>query len=401
VILAAVLLGVHDSKEGAVKKLKKTSFAKSFTTITVLMFLVIKLILSLVFFNYLRSTVIELTELNTKENVAHSQMMIVSKISDHEQVLYNAAIGMTHLLRNNNFNRLSAEAATNYLYDKNKLLPNSLDLYFSNNSVWNQPGGFAVFGSGWKPESNWDNTQRPWFIEAKKAAGAITFSEPYVDADTNDIIITLSMTVFNGAQDIGVIANDVRVNVLSDIVNSMVSYPQQEIYIVNADGLFITHDDIEAVLKNCFFTEKNLLHYRASMLESSDLFIVDKFNFIYSSAVPNTNWILVSVIPASVVFAKTNGFIIYLVTFTLVVFVCVTIITVVFAHRKITVPLLNVLKLTDSITKKEYNVDITDFSNDEIGQIQQALIEIRDKLKSGIDSLHDHVSEDEEKRKIN
>jgi len=323
--------------------------------------------------------------------------MIVSSMNEYVQNLTASAIGIVHLFRLAD-NTFSAEVITGFLNDMNKKLPNSLDMYFSNNISWNQPGGFAAFSGSWTPDQNWDNTKRPWFIDAKKNEGRIAFSEPYVDSDTDDIIVTLSMTVFDGDIDIGVIANDITVNVLGDIVSSMRSYCGQEIYIINADGLFITHDDINTIMNKDFFNMMNIERHRTSILETPDLFIIDRFNFIYSSAIPDSDWIVVSVIPASVIFAETNMFIIYLIIFTLVMFICVATVTIVFARRKITVPLTNVLEMTKSLMSKDFNANIKDFSNDEIGDIQLALLKIRDKLKSGIDSLHDHLSDNDNKK---
>jgi methyl-accepting chemotaxis protein len=371
------------------KKTKKTSFAKSFTTVSLFMILIVKLILSLLFFYYLRSVVVDLSEFNTRENVAHSQQLIVSGIKDHEQAIEYAATGIVHFFRQGIF---SAEVISGYLNDVIKKTPNSLDIYFTNNRVWNQTGGFAAFGSGWIPDNNWDNTNRPWFIDAKKAKNSIAFSEPYVDADTGDIIVTLSMTVFDGVRDIGVIASDVKVNILGEVINSMKNFSGQEMYIINASGLFITHEDINAVMKKDFFTEKNLELYRASVLGSPDLFKIDKHVFISSSVIPHTGWIIVSTIPSSVIYARTNVFTMRLILFSIVMFVCVTVITIVFTYKKLTVPLDDVLKFSDAIAAKNYDVNISSFRNDEIGDIQQSLVKIRDSLKSNIDSLHIHLS---------
>jgi len=375
------------------KKRSKTTFAGSFTTASLIMILIINLILTLLFVNYLRIIVIDLTEFNTKENVAYSKELIVSGLSEHECTIINAGIGIAH------FNRqrmLSNEVIKNYLYDMNEKLPDSLDIYFTNNIEWNQSGGFFVSASGWLPEENWDNTARSWFIDAKNKEGMIVYSEPYVDADTGTVIVTLSKTVFDnlalGTADIGVIANDITVNNLGELINLMKNYEGQEIYIINSKGLFITHDDIKAVMKNDFFTDKNLEKYRESVLAGSDTFNMDKHFFIYSSVIPHTDWVIVSTIPASVVFSRANLFIIRLIIFSCLMFLCVAAISIIFAHRKLTIPLRDVIIFTDALALKNYNVNISGFRNDEIGDIQMSLIKIRDNLKSNIDSLNEHFS---------
>jgi len=374
------------------EKRKKSSFARSFTTVSLIMLLLVKLILSLVFFNYLKNVVTELSESNTKENIAHSQEIIVSIIKEHEQAVRHTAVSMSYFLRQNT---PSSEFISGFLNDISAKLPHSLDIYFTNNIIWNQSGGFASFGSGWIPDGDWDNTKRPWYTDAKKAEGKIAFSQPYVDSETDHIIVTLSMTVFDGEKDIGVAANDLKVNSLREIINSKRNIKEQEIYILNSQGLFITHEDIHSVMKKDFFTEKKLDKYRESILHSSDSFIIDKNIFIYSSAIPYTDWIIISTIPSSVIFSKTNLFIIRLILFSIGMFLCVATVSIVFTYKKLTVPLNDVKKVTDALAENDVNVNISSFGDDEIGDIQLSLIKIRDSLKTNIDSLQKHLSKNE------
>jgi len=370
---------------------KKTTLSGYFTAVSLIMILIINLILTLLFFNYLRIVVSELTEFSAKENIEHSKEKIITGLKEHECILENTAAAIAYFYRQN---ILSGNFLINYFNDAIKTRTDSLDIYFTNNRVWNQSGGFAAFGSGWIPDVEWDNTSRPWFIDAKNAGGKAAFSEPYVDSDTGGVIVTLSMTVFDGIEDIGVIANDVTVNNLVEITNSMRNYDRQEIFILNRDGLFITHEDINAVMRNDFFTEKNLEKYRSSVLGGSDTFRIDRNIFIYSSVIPHTDWILVSVIPASVIFARVNSFLIRLILFSMLMFACVAIVSIMFLRRKLTIPLNEVIKVAGALAANDVSVEIRDFKNDEIGDIQKSLIKIRDSLKLNIDSLNVHLKKD-------
>jgi methyl-accepting chemotaxis protein len=256
--------------------------------------------------------------------------------------------------------------------------------------------GFAAFASRAQAALHVVNTQREWFTDAKKAAGRIVFSEPYVDADTSEVIITISMTVYNrNGTDIGVAADDVEVNYLGELLREMRNFTAQEIFIINNDGLFITHDNINAVMEKDFFTEFGLERYRHNVLDSDDFFIIDQDVLLYSSVMPNIGWILVSTIPTSVVFAETNRFIISLIIISLLILLGVAVISVIFTHRMLTSPLRGMLQVTDSLARMDFTVNISKFRTDEIGDIQYALMEIRDNLKEGIDSLHAHLEKSE------
>jgi methyl-accepting chemotaxis protein len=365
------------------KKNRKSSFVRLLTTVTLLMIVFTTVSLSLIFFYNLRKTITSSTELNMKTSMAHSRDMVISAIKEHEDITEYAATGIVYL---------SKDDIAGFLRDIAGKVANCLDLYYTNNRVWNQEGGFAAFAGGWIPDDDWDNTQRDWFLDAKNARGEIAFSEPYVDAETGEIIVTLSMTVFDaGGQDIGVIADDVTINDLQDMINKTRGYPKQEIFIINADGLFITHENTGAVMEKDFFAESGLEQFRRDVLRSDNFFIMDQSIVIYSSAIPHTGWVLVTVVPSSVIFADYNNFILRLILISFAILAGVAVASSMLTHRMLSVPLTGLMRIADSLAALDFTVNINQFRNDEIGDIQRALIKIRDSLKAAIDNLNKNL----------
>jgi methyl-accepting chemotaxis protein len=362
------------------KKPRKTSFARLFTAVSLLMILSITVSLSVVFFYNLRHIVTKLTELNTKASVARSQDMVLSIIKQHEDAVMESAAGIAHLF---NQKTVSTESVAGYLRDIKAIVPNILDLYFTNNIMWNKPGGFASFAGGWVPDDDWDNTQRDWFVDAKSAKGKIAFSEPYVDSETGDVIITLSMAVYNieGA-DIGVVADDVAVNVLKDIIKGMRSFQGQEMYIINPEGLFITHDDIDAVMEKDLFKELGLERYRSSVLGSPEFFKIDSNIFIYSSAISHTGWILVSTIPSSVIFGEINTLILRLTIFSLAMLAVVVFILIFFVAGKISSPIKAIHSALEKVKDGDLTVKVEVKSEDEIGELSGYFNMTMDKIRN-------------------
>jgi len=366
-------------------KSKKTSFARLFTTVTLLIIISITASLSIIFFYNLRHIVTNLTELNTKTSVARSQDMVLSFIKEHEEALKQFSSGITHLFKQTT---VSTESVAGFLRDIKEIVPNSLDLYFTNNIMWNKPGGFGAFAGGWIPDDDWDNTQRSWFTDAKKARGKIAFSEPYVDSETGDVIITLSMTVFDGeGTDIGVAADDVAVNVMKEIINAMRGFPGQEMYIINADGLFITHEDINAVMEKDFFKELNLDKYRASVLSSADFFKIDKNIFIYSSAIPHTGWILVSTIPSSVIFDDINTLVMRLIILCIAMLAVVVFILIFFVAKKISTPIKAIHSALERVKDGDLTVKVSVKSEDEIGELSDFFNMTLEKIRNLVGTI--------------
>jgi methyl-accepting chemotaxis protein len=349
--------------------------------------------LSLIFFYNLRKTITSSTELNMKTSMAHSKDMVVSVIKEHEDVIEYASTGIVYL---------SNKDIAGFLRDIARKLANCLDLYYTNNRVWNQAGGFAAFAGGWIPDDDWDNTQRDWFIDAKNASPApsartIAFSEPYVDAETGEIVVTLSMTVFDAdGQDIGVIADDVTINDLQGMINKTRGFPKQEIFIINAEGLFITHEDVGAVMEKDFFAESGLEQYRQNVLQTSfahmdDFFIMDRTSVIYSSAIPHTGWFLVTVVPSSIIFADYNNFIMRLIIISFAILAVVAVASTLLTRRMLSVPLVGLMRISDALAALDFTVNINQSRTDEIGDIQRALIKIRDSLKEAIEKLNKNL----------
>jgi len=367
------------------KKPKKTSFAKLFTLVSLLMIMFITVSLSVMFIYNLRRIVTNLTKLNTKTNVARSQDMVLSFIKEHEEALKQFSVGITHLFKQST---VSTESVAGYLSGIKEIIPNSLDLYFTNNLMWNKPGGFAAFAGGWIPDDDWDNTQRSWFTDAKKAQGKIVFSEPYVDSDTGDVIITLSMAVFDGeGADIGVSADDVAVNVMREIIDAMSDFPGQKMYIINADGLFITHEDINAVMEKDFFKELKLDKYRASVLGLTEFLNIDKNIFIYSLAIPRTGWILVSTIPSSVIFNDINTLIWRLIILSIVMLAAVVFVLVFFVARKISSPIRAIHSALEKVKDGDLTVKVAVKSEDEIGELSGYFNKTLEKIRSLVGTI--------------
>ena len=101
-------------------------------------------------------------------------------------------------------------------------------------------------------------------------------------------------------------------------------------------------------------------------------------------------------IPRSVIFAETNRFILRLILLCVAILAGVAVISILFTHRMLTVPLGGLLKVTDGLAAMDFTVSISKFRTDEIGEIQHALIKIRDSLKKGIDDLGQHLSKAQE-----
>ncbi|NQD93632.1 methyl-accepting chemotaxis protein, partial [Pseudomonas sp. CrR25] len=85
---------------------------------------------------------------------------------------------------------------------------------------------------------------RPWYKGAQ-AAGGTTLTEPYVDAATGGLIITIATP----AKPAGVVGGDLSLQTLVDIINSLDFDGMGYAFLASADGKILVHPDKSLVMK--------------------------------------------------------------------------------------------------------------------------------------------------------
>ncbi|MDX1368042.1 methyl-accepting chemotaxis protein [Pseudomonas sp.] len=96
-----------------------------------------------------------------------------------------------------------------------------------------------------KMPDDYDPRVRPWYKDAM-AAGATTLTEPYVDAATGELIITIATP----AKPAGVVGGDLSLKTLVDIINSLDFDGLGYAFLVSADGKILVHPDKNLVMKS-------------------------------------------------------------------------------------------------------------------------------------------------------
>ncbi|QAA30455.1 methyl-accepting chemotaxis protein [Clostridium manihotivorum] len=89
--------------------------------------------------------------------------------------------------------------------------------------------------------SGYDPTSRPWYTDALNNKGKVTFSAPYKDAASGDMVISLSKTVEKDGQIIGVAAIDLNLAKLSKSLSDIKVGEQGYIYISDSQGVLVSH----------------------------------------------------------------------------------------------------------------------------------------------------------------
>jgi methyl-accepting chemotaxis protein len=199
-----------------------------------------------------------------------------------------------------------------------KTVPDVFDLYYGTVISMHAPGGFFIDAGGWVPDPDWDPPDRPWFIEAMKNPDSPIITEPYIDSETGRTVTTAARVVRDESGNItGVMAVDVFLDVLTDIVSRKMITPDSVTVLVDKSGVYIVHQDPEYVLEKNIFDDIPGLD-KAAFLQDSVNVVMRNDRYICSAPVTGTGWYLVSSGPLDVLRADSRNFL-YMVLFIVII----------------------------------------------------------------------------------
>ncbi|MBE4178942.1 methyl-accepting chemotaxis protein [Vibrio parahaemolyticus] len=93
---------------------------------------------------------------------------------------------------------------------------------------------------GWDAGPDYDPRQRPWFIAAKNK-GDLVVTDPYVDASSKNVIISVGTPVKQNGQFLAGMFYDLALTTLSDLVNQANLFDAGYLFLVTDDGTTIAH----------------------------------------------------------------------------------------------------------------------------------------------------------------
>ena len=106
--------------------------------------------------------------------------------------------------------------------------------------IYGLVNGDYIDGIGWVPEEDYVPKEREWYIAAKKASGKPTIVSPYLDAQTNTIMISVSQMLYDNDSviSIDIVLNQIQV-ITQDINIDGMGYG----FIIDREGLVVAHSD--------------------------------------------------------------------------------------------------------------------------------------------------------------
>ncbi|MBR0497170.1 MAG: methyl-accepting chemotaxis protein [Treponema sp.] len=255
------------------------------------------LLASLVFVSFtILSKQIKTQRRNLAESAGYMMRVVnaeVEKFLATPKTLLSAVEG--YVKSTDNIDKLALE---NWMEQTVKTSNSSVALLYFTSAVPYKDGGLVAFDIHYTPPSDWDQTSRGWFINAKNdSSQAIVMTDPYVDTVTGDLVATLSKAVYKDGKFIGCVGADITMNELMGLVEDFSLSDSGFSYLLDKNGLYITHIDKNRILSSNFFTEQGFENLSGSINTQEGYVNLEAGhgNYLFGCALPKeTGWLFVS-----------------------------------------------------------------------------------------------------------
>ncbi len=158
-------------------------------------------------------------------------------------------------------------------------------------------------GYGWEPKEGFDPTKRPWYVKAIENEGELTVIEPYEDAETGEMMVSIVLTLKNKKD---VVAIDVSYEVIHYMQeNANDDNDENNVacdFIIDKDGGVLVHSNESEIGKN-YRKEKGTLGSEVvrELFSINDNYFdltYDGVTYVVYAVQINDDWFSVSVVDA-------------------------------------------------------------------------------------------------------
>lgn len=139
--------------------------------------------------------------------------------------------------------------------------------------------GEYLDGAGWVPGADFVPTERPWYIKTIENKGNVTLIDPYLDAQTNKITMTISKRLTDGKS---IVAMDIVLDQVQNITEESVKSGKSDYeFILDSRNIVVAHSEKEEIGKN-YNDEKD--NFWAVIIDKAQDADNDFFEFDYDGA---------------------------------------------------------------------------------------------------------------------
>ncbi|MFT5876148.1 MAG: methyl-accepting chemotaxis protein [Clostridium sp.] len=145
------------------------------------------------------------------------------------------------------YNNYDSNYLTDYFESKQKPNPYIICYYVGFNDKK------FISGDRWVPDADYDCTERDWYKSAI-SSGKLIYTDPYLDATTKKMVITIASPIKKGGIVSGVVGADIYVDYLTKIVQEAKLGDKSYAFMLDSSNNYVVHpnEDFQPTDKNIF-----------------------------------------------------------------------------------------------------------------------------------------------------
>jgi methyl-accepting chemotaxis protein len=216
--------------------------------------------------------------------------------------------------------------------------------------------------------SDYDPTTRPWYKSAVDNKGKIVFTDPYKDAETGKMTISVSKVVENNNKIVGVLSVDIDLSKLSEILNQVTIGEKGYAFMTTSKGIMMAHPDSSLLGGDVVTTlaywenaKKNETGFQTFAYKGEDKFISYTTN-------KGTGWRIMASLPVTELTKNTKD-IGNLTLLVIVIIGVISIILAVFVSNSISAKLNKLKNTFEKAAEGDLTVGVEMHSKDEFEEV--------------------------------
>ncbi len=229
--------------------------------------------------------------------------------------------------------------------------------------------------------SEYDPRERSWYQDAQ-ANSEVIWTDIYLDAATKELVITIATPVFINGQFEGVLGGDVNLNFLSNLVNDVQVGQQGQAYIVDQNGQYIAHPEIEKVFEKENIDQNFSLSSLTNNSDQSFTYqLEDEKRLVSYRKLDEIPGYIMAEVPESEINEASNTIISRIIFASVIILVLLSVIIFIAFRKYIVSPIKSILDFANDIANGNLKSELEVSKNkDEFNLLMKALNKMRDSL---------------------
>ncbi len=182
-----------------------------------------------------------------ESSLAQETEQLNSYLTKGMDVLQVTAITVEYMMQEG----ATKEEIEEFLLEESKRYMEDIDENFT--GIYGVFNGDYIDGIGWVPDADYVPQEREWYTAAEEAKGKPTIVSPYLDAQTNTIMISVSQMLYDNES---VISLDIKLEQIQVITQKINMDNMGYGFIIDREGLVVAHSDEDEKGKNYSDDEK-------------------------------------------------------------------------------------------------------------------------------------------------